>query len=233
MTLLPIALALAPVLAIAWFIYLKDKYDKEPFRHLLISFFLGGISTIGALALEWGLSSLYPANSMDLFNTAIHAFIIVAASEELVKFVMLRYYAFRQKDFNEPYDGIIYGVMVSLGFAAVENIIYVAEGGISVAILRMFTAVPAHASFGVIMGYYVVLAWQHPGHRFQYMFRGFLAATLLHGVYDFFLFQQNYPAFWFMSFVGLGIAIKLSFNAIKEHQKNSPHKLEDNLIEKP
>jgi RsiW-degrading membrane proteinase PrsW (M82 family) len=217
-----VALALAPVLAIIWFIYLKDKYEPEPIKHILISFLLGCLSVIPAIILESNLGAIYPENTSDVMVTAIWAFIIVAGSEELSKFIMLRWYAFRQKEFDEPFDGIVYGVMVSLGFAAVENLFYVYEGGVSVALLRMVTAVPAHASFGVIMGYYFGLAWQNPDVAWKYKLRGLLSAIILHGTYDFFLMQSNMPAFALFSFVGLFISIKLSLKAIKSHQEVSP-----------
>lgn len=217
-----IALALAPVLAIMWFIYLKDKYEPEPIKHILISFILGCLSVIPALALEFSLGAVFPENNMDVMTTAIWAFLIVAGSEEFCKYFMLQWYAFRQKEFDEPFDGIVYGVMVSLGFAAVENIFYVMDGGLGVGLLRMLTAVPAHASFGVIMGYYFGLAWQHKDQAWKYKLRGLLAAVALHGAYDFFLMQNNIPAFGLFSFVGLFIAIKLSLKAIRMHQNGSP-----------
>jgi RsiW-degrading membrane proteinase PrsW (M82 family) len=134
---------------------------------------------------------------------------------------MLRIYAFRQKEFDEPFDGIVYGVVVSLGFAAVENIFYVMDGGVSVGLLRMFTAVPAHASLGVIMGYYFGLAWQHPESAWKYKLRGLISAIALHGAYDFFLMQNNIPAFALFSFLGLFISIRLALKAIKKQRKRS------------
>ena len=217
-----IALALAPVLAIIWFIYLKDKYEPEPIKHILISFFLGCLSVIPAIILEWSFGAIYPENPNNVFVTAVWAFGIIACSEEFSKFIFLKWYAFKQKEFDEPFDGIVYGVMISLGFAAVENIFYVQDGGLSVALLRMLTAVPAHASFGVIMGYYLGLAWQNRENALQYQFRGFVAAVIFHGAYDFFLIQNNMPALAMLSFICLLVAIKLSFRAIKAHQEASP-----------
>jgi len=217
-----LALSLAPVVAIASFVYLKDKYDKEPIKNILISFILGALSTFPAIILESSFALFYPQNTLDVNNTLIWAFIIVAGSEEFCKYIMLRFYAFKQKEFNEPYDGIVYGVMISLGFAALENVLYVADGGVPVAIVRMFTAVPAHASFGIIMGYYMGLAWQAKQDAWRYKIRALLSSVILHGIYDFFLFQQNYPAFAFFSFIGLIISIRLSLRAIKTLQNNSP-----------
>lgn len=217
-----LALALAPVVFIASWVYLKDKYDKEPLKHLIISFILGALSTIPAVFIEHALTDYFPENRLHIPTTIIHAFIIVALTEEFGKWFILKFYAFRQKEFNEPFDGIVYGVMISLGFAALENILYVYQFGLHVAILRMFTAVPAHASFGIMMGYYFGLAWQHKEQAWQYKIRGLIIATVLHGIYDFFLFQENYPAFAFFSFLGLIISIRLSRKAIKIHQLASP-----------
>jgi protease PrsW len=220
-------LALAPVLAIGWYIWFQDKYDREPLKHVAISFLLGVLCAIPAVLLSYTLSRVFPVDYGNLESVAIHAFIVVALAEELAKFLVLRFYAYRLPEFDEPYDGIVYGVMISLGFAAIENIFYVAEGGMSVALLRMFTAVPAHASFGIIMGYYFGMAWQDKTFERQYMMRGLLAAVLLHGVYDFFLMQQNYPAFWVFSFLGLAISIKLCLKAMKAHNERSPFKPEE------
>lgn len=217
-------LALAPTLAIAWFVWFKNEYQKEPLKHVAVSFFLGVLSAIPAVYFSITLGKIFPVDYSDIGSVAIHAFIVVALAEEFAKFLVLRFYAYRQPEFDEPYDGIVYGVMVSLGFAAIENVLYVAEGGLSVALLRMFTAVPAHASFGIIMGYYFGLAWQNKTFEKQHIFRGLLAATLFHGVYDFFLMQQNYPAFWVFSFLGLVVSIRLSFKAMKNHNNASPFK---------
>lgn len=217
-----LGLALAPVVFIASYIYLKDKYDREPLKHLFVSFILGALSTFPAAIIEFSLGSYFPENRMHIPTTIIHAFLIVALTEEFVKWFVLKFYAYRQKEFNEPFDGIVYGVIVSLGFAALENIIYVYQGGFHVALLRMFTAVPAHASFGVMMGYYFGLAWMHKDKAWQYKLRGLIIATVLHGIYDFFLFQENYPAFMFFSFLGLIISIRLSRKAIIKHQLASP-----------
>lgn len=219
-----IGLALAPGAAIGLFVWLKDRYQREPLKHMFISFLLGVLSAIPAVFLSIFLGKLFPVDYHSLVSVFIFAFITVAFAEEFAKFLIMRFYAFRQKEFDEPFDGIVYGAIISLGFAGIENILYVFDGGYEVAFLRMFTAVPAHASFGIIMGYYFGLAWQHKDKAFQYKLKGLLAAVFLHGIYDFFLMQQSYPAFWFMSFVGLAISLRLCLKAIKAHQDRSPFK---------
>lgn len=161
---------------------------------------------------------------MNLALTAVNAFIFVAAAEEIGKFFMLNYYM-KKPNFNEPYDGIFYGVMIGLGFAAVENISYVYDGGLAVGVLRAFTAVPAHAMFGAIMGYYFGLAWLDKKNATRNKIKGFVAAMILHGSYDFFLFQQNFPALAFVSLLGLFLTWKLVLKAIKIHNDNSPFRL--------
>ncbi|MCK6618664.1 MAG: PrsW family glutamic-type intramembrane protease, partial [Cyclobacteriaceae bacterium] len=84
-----------------------------------------------------------------------HAFAVVAFLEELSKFVFIRGILYHNKNFNEPLDGIVYAVMVGMGFATAENMIYVWHGGGGTAIMRMFSAIPAHALFAILMGYWL------------------------------------------------------------------------------
>ena len=223
MTLALIASALAPVIAIIIYVYLKDKYEKEPLSLLLKSFALGVISIIPAILLETLADKIGMGISRDIIQTAIYAFIGVGFSEEFSKYLFLRFYVFPKKEFDEPFDGIVYSVMISMGFAAAENIMYVIEGGLSVAWARMFTAVPAHATFGILMGYYVGKA-KFNNQGFLYMIRGLGLAVLLHGLYDFFLFTSQYYGLTFLSIVTLYFAIRLSFRAINASQDESPHK---------
>jgi RsiW-degrading membrane proteinase PrsW (M82 family) len=188
-----LALAIAPGLAIIWYVYHKDSYDKEPKKYLFICFLLGILSTLPAIIIQLLAKTIFgDLNSSSsipfyLFN----AFVIVGCSEELSKFTMLRLYAYPKQSFNEPFDGIMYSVMVAMGFATLENIGYVQQHGISTAIIRMFLSVPAHAAFGVITGYYVGLAKFNKEKAAWLMLKGILLAILFHGAFDFFLFLQD------------------------------------------
>ncbi|PKP25122.1 MAG: PrsW family intramembrane metalloprotease [Bacteroidetes bacterium HGW-Bacteroidetes-2] len=224
-----IGIALAPGAAIGLFIWLRDQYDREPLKHMVLSFILGVLCAIPAVILSTILGKFIPVDFGNIVSVAVYALIVVAFAEEFAKFLVLRFYAFRQKEFNEPFDGIVYGAIISLGFAGIENILYIADGGLQIGLLRMFTAVPAHASFGIIMGYYFGMAWQHKERAKEYKLKGLLAAIVLHGLYNFFLMQQSYPAFWFMSFVGLAISIRLCFKAMKAHSERSPFKLKKKI----
>ncbi len=113
--------------------------------------------------------------------------------------------------------------MVSMGFACTENIMYVLDGGYETAILRAFTAVPAHATFGILMGYFMGKA-KFSNNRFKLNMAGLLLAVLFHGAYDFFLFIRFIPGISIGAFISLIIGVILSKKAIRKHQENSNFK---------
>ena len=222
-----LALAVAPGLAISLYIFFKDQYNREPRRHLVLSFFLGILSAGIALLLETFLLGISMGVLPDsIASTAIKAFIMVAFMEEWSKYIMVRYYAYPQPEFDEPFDGIVYAVMVSMGFATVENIGYVMEHGYTTAFLRMFLAVPSHASFAIIMGYYMGKAKFAGPRRSILMFKGLFLASFWHGIYDFFLFLQDNKLvrenisgglLFLGALISFVLAIRLARNAIAEH----------------
>jgi RsiW-degrading membrane proteinase PrsW (M82 family) len=218
-------LAVAPVLTIILYIYVQDKYEKEPVKLLLLSFLFGAIiSIIIVFALYIFTGRLLPiTDEFSIWQQFIQAFFVVALAEEFSKYIIVKYFAQPKKAFNEPYDGIVYAVMVSMGFACTENIIYALEGGYETAILRAFTAVPAHATFGILMGYYMGKA-KFSNNRFRLNMAGLFLAVLFHGAYDFFLFIKFIPAISIGAFISLIIGIFLSRKAIKKHQDNSNFK---------
>ena len=218
-------LAIAPVLIIIVYIYCKDKYEKEPKGLLLLSFIFGAVvSIIITTILYIGFDILLPLeDDFSILQQFVKAFFVVALVEEFSKYVMVRYFAQTKPAFNEPFDGIVYAVMVSMGFAATENVFYVLEGGPGVAVLRAFTAVPAHATFGILMGYFMGKA-KFSKNRIRLNLYGLALAILFHGAYDFFLFINFIPGIWIGAFVSLIIGIVLSRKAIKRHQDNSHFK---------
>jgi RsiW-degrading membrane proteinase PrsW (M82 family) len=224
-----LALSLAPGIAIIFYIYSKDKYDREPFENLFVSFLLGVVSTVPASLFQRHLQP-----ELDLFVSPysisyyfMWAFVLVAFSEEGCKYLVLRLYSYRQKAFNEPFDGIVYSVMVSMGFATLENVMYVFEHGFATGVLRMFLSVPAHACFGVLMGYHAGLARFDPGKAPWHLWKGLGLAVFFHGSFDFFLFLQNNPnvtryisesLLIGSALVSYWIAIRLSLRSIRQHQ---------------
>ena len=217
--------ALAPVAAVIIYIYVKDKYEKESKRMLAFAFILGAIISIIITTVLYMFFDLFLPLKDDysIWQQFVKAFFVVALIEEFSKYIMVRGFLQPRKGFNEPFDGIVYAVMVSMGFAAVENIMYVIQGGMEVAMLRAFTAIPAHATFGMIMGYYMGKA-KFSKNPIKWNLIGLSLAVLFHGAYDFFLFIVFIPGISIGAFISLIIAIILSKRAIKAHQEISHFK---------
>jgi len=218
--------AVAPVCLIILYIYYKDKYEKEPKQLLLISFLLGAIVSIVITTVLYLASDIVlpVLRNTSVFEQFIKAFLVVGVIEEFSKYIIIRYYNQPNKAFNEPYDGIMYSVMVSMGFAATENIFYVFTGGYETALIRAFSAVPAHATFGIMMGYYMGKA-KFSNNKLVLNLTGLLLAILFHGAYDFFLFIDFIPGVGVGAFISLFISLFLSKKAIKKHQDNSYFKI--------
>ena len=217
--------AVAPVFALIFYIYFHDKHEKEPIGLLIASFILGAVVSIIITMILYGVTTVFIPlkDKYSIVEQFIQAFIVVATVEEFSKYILLRYYAQPKVEFDEPYDGIMYSVMISLGFAATENILYVIDGGLETALLRSITAVPAHAVFGILMGYYVGKA-KFSKRRISMNLRGLMLAILFHGAYDFFLFINFIPGISIGAFVSLIIGVVLARKAIKIHQNNSRFK---------
>lgn len=191
-----LVIAIAPAIALMYFFWLKDRYEPEPRNKIVLVMFLGALSVIPAIILET-LGSRFADVAEEgvppLIQLFVHTFIVIALVEELGKFVVVRLTLYRDPEFDEPYDGIVYCVAASLGFALLENVLYVLGNGVGVGILRALLAVPAHALFGVGMGYFVGQA------RFatskavetQLLMIGLAVATVMHGAYDFVLFSAR------------------------------------------
>jgi RsiW-degrading membrane proteinase PrsW (M82 family) len=196
-----IIIALAPVFVIAIYIYFRDKYEREPIRLLLISLVVGCVITIPVALIEGFLAARGQAFE-GLPSAAWNAFIVAACTEELFKLLALYLLIWSNRNFNEKFDGIVYASFISLGFAGIENVLYVTDGGMSVGITRAFTAVPAHALFGIIMGYQFGLAKFYPEERTRRLFLALLIPILLHGIYDFILMSgHQYLLFAFIPFL--------------------------------
>jgi RsiW-degrading membrane proteinase PrsW (M82 family) len=222
-----LGLTLGPGLAIIIFIYWRDKLDPEPRKLLIKAFFLGCFSIVPAIIFNTILKSILQVEISDsIFETFTYAFFVVGLAEEFSKFMFLRWSLFLRPEFDEPYDGITYAVMIGMGFATLENFMYVyrASNAYDVAWLRAFTAVPAHATFAIAMGYFTGLAKFNKEKKFIYLLKGLLLAIVLHGFYDFLLMQKNFPQIAFGAFVSVAISIYFSLKAIKLHQAISPHK---------
>ncbi len=188
-------IALLPVILICLFVYSKDK-NKEPVKLLIKLFCLGIVSCFVTLILTDATTSIIPlfgANLIDMnfFEVMLYAFIGVAFMEELSKWLMVYFAGYKDKEFNELYDIIVYSVFVSLGFACFENILYILDfGKISTGIMRGLLSVPGHVCYAIYMGYFLSLAKIYKGHGKKSKERkniilSIIVPTILHGIYDF------------------------------------------------
>jgi RsiW-degrading membrane proteinase PrsW (M82 family) len=183
-------LSLSPVIIIAIYIYYRDRYEKEPIGLLLLSLILGCIIPIPVIVIETFLSNIKPVFHGDksaYFDAFYNAFIVAGFTEEVFKFLVLFLLIWSNKNFNEKFDGIIYAVFISLGFAAVENVMYVFNYGETTGYIRALVSVPGHALFGVTMGFYFGLAKFYITDRNRLLLKAFLFPIILHGTFDFIL----------------------------------------------
>lgn len=184
-------LAIAPTVACMLWIYLKDKYEKEPPKILLKFFILGVLVSIFAIIIE---EILIKVNNFEGYLRYLYiAFIVAALTEEGLKAIMLIPCLMKEKNFNEKLDGIIYSIFLSLGFATIENIIYVVfdktPSAIEVGITRGVISIPAHVMFAITMGYYIskYKFCEEKNKKREYLIMAVLTPILLHGVFDFIL----------------------------------------------
>lgn len=214
-----LALAIAPGIAICIFIYIKDKYNREPVGLLMVSFILGMLSTIPAMILQV-LNNTSPESLIGKSYTevAIFAYLVVALSEESSKYCMIRFFGYRRTAFDEPFDGIVYAVMVGMGFATLENIGYVLQHSMGTGILRMFLSVPAHATFAILMGYHLGLAKFDAANRKKDLLLAVFWPVIFHGTYDYFLFLGNTILHVAGAIISFIVAIQLSKKAIRKHE---------------
>lgn len=215
-----LALALLPAIVLLVVIYFSDKKEKEP-KGLLAGLFFAGMGTIisaiiielvGELILEIAI----PYDSV--IKAFILAMIIVAPAEELGKYLVLRLITWKNKNFDYLFDGIVYSVFVSLGFALFENVGYVVSNGFATAILRMFTAVPGHTCFAVFMGFfyskskYAAISGNKAKSR-TYNALAMIVPIVVHGLYDALLmmgqssYDDGFQALMVIAWLGMLIAM--------------------------
>lgn len=188
--------ALLPVAILVYYIYHKDKKSPEPTGQLVKAFLLGVISVPLSLCISIPLSiiGLYPVEATSILGSVSTAFFGAAIPEEIAKFIMLWLLLRENPYFDEKMDGIVYAVCVSLGFAALENIMYLfsnEETYLSVGIARAIFAVPGHFCFGILMGYYYSLAKFYPKTPKKNKALILVAPIIVHGLYDTILFIIN------------------------------------------
>lgn len=190
MTGLLLKLAIIPPLFLILAIYRMDKVEREPLGLLLLLLIIGGVSTVPAAFLEELLAPLYTGIESAAAARAVHYFVVVAVIEEALKFIVLKKCTWNHKAFDYTFDGVVYGVTVSMGFALVENVLYASQYGMRTVLTRAFTAILLHAVCGVCMGIYYGRAGQMRGAGKNLrakilLIKGLVFSILIHGFYDF------------------------------------------------
>ena len=184
---------LLPVAVLLFYIYSHDKIEKEPPGLLIKLLFFGCLSCIPAVILETVWTNFLQGiglNPYSVIYLLIEKFLVVALAEEGSKRVLLKLGSWNNPAFNYVFDGVVYAVCVSLGFAGLENVLYISGFGMDVAMVRGLAAVPLHCICGVFMGHYyglektyVVRGMVNEAKNAKLM--GLLIPILIHGFYDF------------------------------------------------
>jgi protease PrsW len=176
----------APGLALLSYFYLKDEYDSEPISFVLKTFIFGALLVFPLMFIQHVFEV-----EMVFQSRWLNAFISASLLEEFFKWFILFYTVYKHLSFDEPYDGIVYGAAVSLGFATVENIFYLFANGFEHAIGRALLPVSSHALFGVIMGFYFGKSKFSLNKNNTWIVLSLLVPFILHGTYDYILLSKT------------------------------------------
>lgn len=217
-------LSIAPTIVFILWFYIKDKYDKEPIMLLCKFFVLGAFISVIAIIAE---DFLIDINRYDGYSYLLYmSFIVAAFTEEGLKALVLIPNLLREKNFNEKLDGIIYSIFLSLGFATVENIIYIlfeeSKTAFEVGIIRAVISVPAHIMFAITMGYYIskYKFSSSAVKKREYMFMAVLVPILLHGIFDF-IAMIEYKFSFIVFFIYIILLWKINLDKVDEYSNNS------------
>lgn len=181
--------AIAPVLYLLFYIYMKDKKAPEPTEQLFKAFRYGVLSAISVMVV---MSPFGPSGQpVGLAQCMKVSFFEAGIPEEFFKWLFLYILIWRSPQFDEYIDGIVYAVFISMGFACLENIMYVLPGTMGTAVSRALLSVPAHFLFAVIMGYYFSMGKFHPENRTRYMVLSLVLPVVAHGLFDTFAFWME------------------------------------------
>ncbi|WP_039237745.1 glutamic-type intramembrane protease PrsW [Bacillus thermotolerans] len=187
---------IAPGLALLCYFYLRDQYETEPITTVARSFIYGALLTFPVMFMQ------YVAEEEVILSNMVSAFLAAGFLEEFVKWFILFYLIYQHVDFDEPYDGIVYGTSISLGFATVENILYLVAYGVEHAFMRALLPVSSHALFGVFMGFYLGKAkFSRDGKRARWLWLSLTLPFLFHGLYDYILFIEKAWIYYIIPFM--------------------------------
>ena len=223
--LLLLAISILPVALLMIYVNRQDKYEKEP-PGMLILAFLGGMLAIPMTLVMVGVTNMVFYSDSVFYS----AFIEAGFPEELSKFIILFLLVWWNKNFNEHMDGIVYATFVSLGFACIENILYVFGSGFGTGIMRAIISVPGHFLFGVLMGYFLSLAKFNEKGKLFYIILSVLVPACIHGLFDWLLMasevmESGFGIILILGFIVLDIFMWIvGVKSIRKHRENSPFK---------
>lgn len=212
-----ITAAISPAVAIMTFIYLSKRIELEPLPLIIRMYIIGVIMVFPIMFIQ------YAFEIENVFHQPFwKSVFLVGLLEEFAKWFFLLFVAYRHSDFDHHYDGIIYAVAVSLGFASIENIIYLFQNGIEIAMLRAIFPVSSHALFGIIMGYYMGKAKFRTQRSNVCIALGLWVPASLHTMYDYIITVKEMTwIYWITPF--MIILWVIGFRIIKianQHHEN-------------
>ena len=223
--------AAAPSLALLTYFYLRDRYDREPISCLAIAYLLGMYAMLAAQSLAAVLANAVSEEWLHLGGEPARLFEALVLSgliEEIAKWAMLMAAVYHWRAFDEPLDGLIYGVTIALGFATLENFFYLSSHGVGISWQRAVFAVPAHALFGGAMGYYAgrIKFSAKAGRRASGVWRDQILClalpVLFHGAYNFALLHGLNWFIW-VAITALSISFWVFvLRRVRRAQKASP-----------
>ncbi len=197
-----LALALGPGIFWMWYFYHRDRFEPEP-AALIAKIFLLGVLVTFPVAFVEGFFGLFIASSL------ITGVVIAPIVEESGKFAVVYWFAYRDTEFDEPMDGIVYAAAAALGLASLENVLYVFSAyvtspslALGTIVVRALFSVPGHALFSSVWGYALGRAkFAAPERRAGIVFRGLALAMVLHGIFNFLLFSADIVAYAMVVFI--------------------------------
>jgi RsiW-degrading membrane proteinase PrsW (M82 family) len=232
-SMLTVVVAAAPSLALLAYFYLRDRYEREPLGYVVGAYLLGAfamcaVQGIAEVSADW-IPPDWLRGGSELAR-AVDAFVLTGLVEEGAKWAMVFGAVYAWREFDEPFDGLLYGVAVALGFATLENLLFLSSRGLGIAWQRAIFAVPAHALFGGAMGYYAgrakfrPLDQQHARNFWRAIAWSLALPVGFHGAYDFALLHGlGWPVWTAITVLSLGFWVFV-LRRVKRAQKASPYR---------
>lgn len=229
--------AIIPVILLCMYIYKKDT-NKEPRKMLIKIFIFGILSCIPILIVELLVAGIFTVDEKSSFIwILISTFFGVAIIEEFFKWGVTRIFGYNSKNFDEIFDIIVYSVFASLGFACIENILYVLSEGFTVAVIRALISVPGHMCDGVLMGYFMSKAKVNSLNNNQKLYKknmllSLLIPTIEHTLFDAFLIAGSFYVIIFLAFhIATVIVCFIIVKKTSKMQQNINYYIKDNQLD--